>query len=162
MDCGLWFFEQAQATYRYVTAVHQKDALAQDQAARRMVANADSWGRLTQLPAAGDLMKFHVGAIKRLADSAFSRHKRGMEIGLEEAIANEQAQTKLYLKSFSRFPEKEWSDAFTLYITAVAGYTLALAGGDLADFRRQSEISREAKNALAALWADVVDANGLK
>lgn len=162
MDCGLWFFEQAQATYRYVTAVHHKDTVGQEQAARRMVANADSWGHLTKLPAAGDLMKFHVGALKRLADSAFSKHKRGIEIGLEEAIANEQAQTQFYSKSFARFPGKEWSDAFTLYITAVAGYTLALAAGDLADFRRQCEIARETKNALAVLWGDIVDANGLK
>lgn len=162
MDCGLWFFEQAQATYRYITAAHQKDVPVQEQAALRMVANADSWGRLTKLPAAGDLMKFHVGALKRLADSAFSRHKRGMEIGLEEAIVNEQAQTELYLKSFSRFPGKEWSNAFTLYITAVAGYALALAAGDLMEFRRQSEIARDAKNVLAELWCDVMDANGLK
>lgn len=162
MDCGLWWYEQAQANYRYVTAAHQKDSPGQAQAAARMVDNAVAWGRLTRLPAAGDLMKFHVGAMKRLADAAFSRHRRGMEIGLDGAIENEQAQTQLYLKSFKGFPGKEWSDSFTLYLTAVAGYTLALAAGDLADFRRQSELTREAKNSLAALWCDIVDSNGLK
>lgn len=162
MDCGLWWLEQAQATYRYVTAVHQKDGPGQDQAATRMVANAVAWGQLTRLPAAADLMKFHVGAIKRLGDSAFSRHRRGIEIGLEEAIANEQAQTQFYLKSFGRFPGKEWSDAFSLYITSVAGYTLALAAGDLEDFRRQHGIAREATNGLAAFWCEIVDANGLR
>lgn len=161
MDCALWWYEQAQATYRYVSALHQGDRDVQQRTAGGLVAHTDVWGVYTRLPAAATLMKYHVGAIKRVADSAFVRHQRGIEIGIGEALANEKAQTRLYRESFARFPEKDWSEAFLLYITATASYILALAATDTADYRRQIAIVRETKNRLAWLWADIADANGL-
>ena len=161
MDCGLWWFEQAQANYRYVTALHQKDKGAQQASAFRMVSNAETWGKLTRLEGACNLMKYHVGAMKRLADSAFVKHQRGIELGIKEALYNEEAQTDLYSRAYARFPEREWRDLFTLYITATSGYTLALSMSDTADFRKQSAILKDAKNKLAALWADIFDANVL-
>lgn len=162
MDCGLWWLEQAQATYRYVTALYQQNRPEAERAAQRMVLNADAWGTLTKMPAAGSLMKYHVGALKRLADSAFTRHRRGIELGIDEAVYNVGAQTDLYARSFARFPEKEWSDLFTLYVTASGAYTLALAAGDTADFRKQMGIVKDSKTRIAGLWSDVVDANCLK
>lgn len=162
MDCGLWWYEQAQATYRYICGVHQKSRERQEEGARRMLAAAELWGTLTRLSPAGDLMKFHVAAIKRLADSAFAKHKKGIELGFEEAVYNEQAQTRLYSAAFARFPTRDWSDLFMLYITATGGYALALAGNDTAEFRKQTAIIQDAKNRLAWLWSDIVDANCLK
>lgn len=162
MDCGLWWLEQAQATYRYVTSLHQKNKPQADQAAARMVANADAWGTLTRMPQAGSLMKYHVGAVKRLADSAFTKHKRGIELGINEALYNEKAQTDLYSRAYARFPEKMWRDLFILYITATGGYTLALAASDTADFRKQMGIVQDSKTRMAQLWTEVVDANCLK
>lgn len=162
MDCGLWWLEQSQANYRYVTGLFQKDPTLAAAAASRMVMNAEKWGSLTKLAEAGPLMKYHVGALKRLADSAFTKHRRGIELGINEAVYNEKLQTELYSRAFARFPEKAWHDLFTLYITGTGGYTLALAGADTADFRKQRAIVQDAKVRIAQLWADVCDANCLK
>lgn len=162
MDCSLWWYEQAQATYRYVSALQTRAPADQEKAAQRLLANADRWGVLTRLAPSADLMKYHVGAIKRLADSAFTRHKRGIELGIDEALHNEKAQTRLYSAAFARFPTKDWSDLFILYITATGAYTLALAASDTAEFRKQNAMVQDFKNRLAVLWSDVVDANCLR
>lgn len=162
MDCGLWWLEQSQANYRYVTALFQNEHALAGVAAARMVSNAEKWGDLTKLAEAGPLMKYHVGAMKRLADSAFTKHRRGIELGINEALYNEKRQTELYSRAFARFPDKAWRDLFILYVTGTAGYTLALAGGDTADFRKQRGIVQDAKVRISQLWADVCDANCLK
>ena len=162
MDCGLWWLEQAQANYRYVTALFQQDHTMTATSAARMVSNADKWGSMTKLAEAGPLMKFHVGAMKRLADSAFTKHRRGIELGINEALHNEKLQTALYSRALARFPEKAWHDLFILYVTGTGGYTLALAGGDTADFRKQRAIVHDAKVRIAQVWSDVCDANCLR
>jgi hypothetical protein len=126
-----------------------------------MVENADTWGVLTRLPEAAVAMKYHVGAMRRIADSAFMNHRRGIEIGFSEMETNILAQTALYRKSFQAFPDKEWTQAFGLYCTAGAGLTMALVIPDMAEFRKQKAVFTEVRLRLGDLWGRISDAHQL-
>lgn len=154
MDCGSWWFEHVQETYKYAIALHQKNAGARAAAEKRLIEGASDWGTLTGLPHASSLMATHVHALIKLADAAFIKDSASIGPAVDELLSNGRAQTDLYRNAMKDFPSGTWTQLFTLHITATGSYILALAAGDMEEFRKQYAIVREDRNRLASFWVD--------
>lgn len=154
MDCGSWWFEHIQYVHRYVSAAHLRDDEGKGDAAWNLIQHADFWGDLTRVPAAGDLMRTYVTALKRLIDGAFDKDESRTNAAVEELLRCVYDQTDLYRQKMHHFPAEEWSSLFMFHITATGGYVLALAHGDEEGFRKQYELVRGMRTRLASFWLD--------
>lgn len=151
-DCATWWFDHVGHTYMYVIAAKNGDERMQAQAVEKLVDGAEEWGKLQGSQEAGKLMAEHVAGVKHLADSAFLHDQNGMDISVESLLVNAKQQADVYVREIRDFPLDEFDRLFTTHLTATGGYTLALASGDISDFRAQYNTVIQNRNKLARFW----------
>jgi hypothetical protein len=151
-DCATWWFDHVGHTYMYVIATKNGDERMQNQAVEKLVAGAEEWGKLLGSPEAGKLMGEHVAGAKHLADSAFAKDQNGIDLAVESLLVNAKQQADLYVREMRDFPLDEFDRLFTTHLTATGGYILALAAGDISDFRTKYSETLQNRNRLARFW----------
>lgn len=151
-DCATWWFDHVGETYMYVAATNQKDQRMQANAVNKLVAGTEEWGDLLKIPAAAQLMNQHVALVKQLTDAAFAKDQGTVDAAVEALILNANHQTRLYESEIPGFPKDEFEKLFMTHVTATGGYILALASGDMADFKKNYTTVIQDRNALARFW----------
>lgn len=159
MDPSTWWFPFARESYKYALAHYESKRDVRDRIGIALLEKGAQWATLTGVPAAGPLMRAHAGFYMRLADSAWTRHKRGMDLAVDRLVANADEQGTLYVGAFARFSREEFVRLFKLYISAAGGIVLAFSKGDMDDLRRQTNAQKEGAAELAWFWNDVLEAN---
>lgn len=159
MDPSTWWFPFAREAYKYALAHYEQKREVRDRVGIALLEKGAQWGTLVGAPAAALLMKAHAGFFMRLADSAWTRHKRGMDLSVDRLVANADDQGLLYAATFARFSKDEFVRLFKLYISATGGIALAFSRSDMDDLRRQTEGQKDAAAELAWFWNDVLEAN---
>lgn len=152
MDCATWWFDHVGETYIYVLAARTGDESTKDSQTEKLLIGAQAWGGLIGVAPASELMVEHVVEVKRLADSAFAGERAGVDGAVEALLQNMDRQTDLYQRRIPGFPTDEWKRVFGTYITNTGGYILALAAGDMADFRSKYNETLQDRNSLARVW----------
>jgi len=152
VDCATWWFDHVGETYIYVLAARTGDESTKDSQTEKLLMSAQSWGGLIGVPAASEAMVEHAMEVKRLVDSAFAGERAGVDGAVESLLQNMDRQADLYGRKIPGFPTDEWKRVFGTYITNTGGYILALAAGDMADFRNRYNEAVADRNALARLW----------
>lgn len=151
-DCATWWFDHVGETYMYVVATKQQEPRMQANAVEKLVDGADEWGSLLKIEDAGKLMSNHVALVKQLADAAFAKEQGKVDEAVENLIVNAGQQTMLYEEEIPGFPKAEWEKLFLTHLSATGGYVLALASGDMADFKRNYNTVITNRNNLARFW----------
>ncbi len=151
-DCATWWFDHVGETYMYVAATNQKDARMQANAVNKLVAGTEEWGDLLRIPAAAQLMAQHVALVKQLTDAAFAKDQGTVDAAVEALILNVNHQSRLYQSEIPGFPKDEFEKLFMTHVTATGGYILALASGDMADFKKNYATVIQDRNQLARFW----------
>lgn len=136
----------------YVVATRQGDPRMQANAVNKLVDGADEWGSLLKIDDAGKLMNNHVALVKQLTDSAFAKEQQKVDEAVENLIVNSGQQTMLYEEEIPGFPKAEWEKLFLTHLSATGGYILALASGDMADFKKNYAVVIDDRNKLARFW----------
>lgn len=151
-DCATWWFDHVGETYMYVAATNQKDARMQANAVSKLVDGAEEWGSLLRIDDAARLMNEHVALVKQLTDAAFAKDQGTVDGSVEALILNANHQTRLYESEIPGFPKEEFEKLFLTHVTATGGYILALASGDMADFKKNYATVIQDRNQLARFW----------
>jgi len=151
-DCATWWFDHVGETYMYVAATNQKDARMQANAVNKLVEGAEEWGDLLKIPDATRLMNQHIALVKQLTDAAFAKDQGTVDAAVEALILNANDQTRLYESEIPGFPKQEFEKLFLTHVTATGGYILALASGDMADFKKNYATVIQDRNQLARFW----------
>jgi len=151
-DCATWWFDHVGETYMYVAATNQKDARMQANAVNKLVEGAEEWGDLLKIPDATRLMNQHIALVKQLTDAAFAKDQGTVDAAVEALILNANDQTRLYESEIPGFPKQEFEKLFLTHVTATGGYILALASGDMADFKKNYAMVIQDRNQLARFW----------
>lgn len=151
-DCATWWFDHVGETYMYVVATKGNDAQMQANAVGKLSEGAEKWGDLLDIPEAGKLMGEHVVAVKYLADGAFVKDQNAIDTAIEALLVNAKQQADVYVENIRDFPLEEFDKLFTVHITATGGYVLALASGDISDFRKNYNTVIQNRNQLARFW----------
>jgi hypothetical protein len=136
----------------YVVATRGEDPSMQASAVEKLVDGAEEWGSLLKNQEAGKLMTEHVSAVKYLIDSAFAKDQNGIDLAVEATLVNAKQQADLYVQEIRDFQLEEFDRLFTTHITATGGYILALASGDVSDFRKNYADVIKNRNQLARFW----------
>lgn len=136
----------------YVAATNQKDARMQANAVNKLVAGAEEWGSLLKIEDATRLMNQHIALVKQLTDAAFAKDQGTVDAAVEALILNAHHQTRLYESEIPGFPKEEFEKLFLTHVTATGGYILALASGDMADFKKNYATVIQDRNQLARFW----------
>lgn len=151
-DCATWWFDHVGHTYMYAVATKGEDARMQAQEVEKLAEEADEWGKLLELPQAGRLMNEHVAAVKYLIDAAFVKDSNGVDLAVEALLTNAKQQADLYVDELRDFPLQDFDRLFTTHLTATGGYVLALAAGDISDFKKNYATVIQNRNQLARFW----------
>lgn len=151
-DCATWWFDHVGETYIYVTATKQGDAKMQADAVGKLVKGTQEWEDLLKIDDAAHLMGDHVKLVKQLTDAAFTGDQATADASVEGLLQNAAQQSDLYEAEIPGFPKEEWERLFTTHITSTGGYILALASGDLADFKKNFDMTIKNRNQLAKFW----------
>jgi len=151
-DCATWWFDHVGETYMYVAATNQKDARMQANAVNKLVEGAEEWGDLLKIPDATRLMNQHIALVKQLTDAAFAKDQGTVDAAVEALILNANDQTRLYESEIPGFPKQEFEKLFLTHVTATGGYILALASGDMTDFKKNYAMVIQDRNQLARFW----------
>lgn len=151
-DCATWWFDHVGETYMYVAATRQHDPRMQGNAVEKLVAGTEEWGKLLRIPEAGKVMGEHVTLVKQLTDAAFANDQATVDASVEGLLQNAAEQADLYALKIPGFPREEWGRLFTVHITSTGGYILALASGDVADFKKNYSVTIGNRNQLARFW----------
>jgi len=151
-DCATWWFDHVGETYMYVAATNQKDARMQANAVNKLVEGAEEWGDLLKIPDATRLMNQHIALVKQLTDAAFAKDQGTVDAAVEALILNANDQTRLYESEIPGFPKQEFEKLFLTHVTAIGGYSLALASGDMADLKKNYAMGIQDRNQLARFW----------
>lgn len=155
MDCSSWWFDHVGDTYIYVLATRAGDASTQETEAGKLLDGASSWGNLIGVSEASALMTQHTLESKTLADAAFAYDQEAVNGAVDSLLSNLEDQTRLYQAKIGSFPSEEWRRLFSIYITATGGYILALAAGDMADFKAKYNQVIQNRNDLARFWGRI-------
>lgn len=151
-SCATWWFDHVGETYIYVVGVKAGDARQKEEYSRKLDQGAEEWGRLLGMPTAGDLAAVHVSALKSLADSAFAGDKASVDQAVETLMENLRSQREFYAGSIAGFPAEQWEALFSLHIASTGAYILALAAGDVRDFRSNYDAVVKGRNELGLFW----------
>lgn len=151
-DCATWWFDHVGHTYMYVIATKGEDARMQAQEVEKLSEGAQEWGKLLGSPEAGRLMAQHVSAVKYLVDSAFVKDGDGVDLAVEGLLVNAKQQADVYKDEMREFPLQEFDRLFTTHLTSTGSYILALASGDIADFKKNYATVIQNRNQLARFW----------
>lgn len=151
-DCATWWFDHVGETYMYVAATKAGDERMQAGAVDKLVEGAGKWGDLLGIPEAGKLMGEHVSAVKVLADGAFTKDQDAVDLSVETLLINARHQADLYAINLDGFPTEEFGRLFVTHITSTGGYVLALAAGDVPDFKSNYNTVIQNRNQLARFW----------
>lgn len=151
-DCATWWFDHVGETYMYVIATRQQDARMQANAVEKLLDGAEEWGNLLKIEDAGKLMNNHVVLVKQLTDAAFNKDQAKADEAVDALIVNVSQQKMVYEDEIPGFPKDEFEKLFLTHVTATGGYILALASGDMADFKRNYAIVIDDRNKLARFW----------
>lgn len=151
-DCATWWFDHVGETYMYVAATKQNDPRMQANAVNKLVEGAEEWGDLLRIPDATRLMNQHIALVKQLTDAAFAKDQGTVDAAVEALILNANDQTRLYESEIPGFPKQEFEKLFLTHVTATGGYILALASGDMADFKKNYATVIQDRNQLARFW----------
>lgn len=151
-DCATWWFDHVGETYMYVAATRQQDSRMQGNAVNKLVDGAEEWGTLLKIDDAGRLMNQHVSLVKQLTDAAFAKDQGTVDGSVEALILNANDQTRLYESTIPGFPKEEFEKLFLTHVTSTGGYILALAAGDVADFKKNYATVIQDRNQLARFW----------
>lgn len=152
MDCAGWWFDHVGATYIYVIATRAGDTTTQETEVGKLIEGSTAWGNLIGVSDASEDMTEHVAHVKILADAAFAHDQDTVNSAVDALLENLEAQTQLYQEKIPGFPAEEWRRLFSTHITATGGYVLALAAGDLPDFRAKYNQVIQNRNDLARFW----------
>lgn len=136
----------------YVIATRQGDPRMQANAVEKLVDGADEWGTLLKIEDAGKLMNNHVALVKQLTDAAFTQDQAKADEAVDALIVNVGQQKMLYEEEIPGFPKEEFEKLFLTHVTATGGYILALASGDMADFKKNYAVVIDDRNKLARFW----------
>jgi hypothetical protein len=139
-DCATWWFDHVGETYMYVAATRQGDARMQANAVNKLIEGTEEWGDLLKIEDAGRLMQNH-GKDQGTVDAA-----------VEALILNANDQTRLYESEIPGFPKEDWEKLFLTHLTSTGGYILALAAGDVKDFKKNYDQAISNRNGLARFW----------
>lgn len=151
-DCATWWFDHVGETYMYVIATRQGEPRMQANAVEKLVDGAEEWGSLLKIEDAGKLMQNHVVLVKQLTDAAFAKDQATADAAVEALIVNAAQQKMLYEEEIPGFPKEEFEKLFLTHVTATGGYILALASGDMADFKKNYAVVIDDRNKLARFW----------
>jgi hypothetical protein len=151
-DCATWWFDHVGHTYMYAVAVRGEDARMQAQEVDKLAEGAEEWGKLLDMPQASKAMGEHVAAVKYLIDAAFTKDHNAVDMAVEALLVNAKQQANLYMDEIRDFPLSEFDRLFTTHLTATGGYVLALAAGDIPDFRANYNNVVQNRNQLARFW----------
>lgn len=155
MDCSTWWFDHVGEMYIYVLATRMGNSPTQEDETSKLIDGASSWGDVIEVPEASNLMTEHVAGAKSLADSAFAKNQEAVDQAVNFLLANLDRQTEIYKTKIPGFPSEEWTKLFSLHISATGGYILALAAGDMDDFRAKYNQVLKNRNDLARFWGRV-------
>lgn len=155
MDCSSWWFDHVGETYIYVLATRAANTSTQEGEVAKLIEGASEWGGLIGVPDASELMTLHVAGAKMLADTAFAHDQNGVDEAVDSLLANLDKQSDLYEEKIPGFRTEEWRRLFSLHLTATGGYILALAAGDMEDFRTKYNQVIQNRNDLARFWLRV-------
>lgn len=151
-DCATWWFDHVGHTYMYVVATKGGDERLQAQEAAKLLEGAEEWGRLLGNEEVGKLMAQHVLGVKNLTDAAFSKDQSGIDIAVETLLVNAKQQADVYVQEIRDFPLDSFDKLFTTHLAATGGYILALASGDIGDFKSNYNTVIQNRNNLARFW----------
>lgn len=155
MDCSSWWFDHVGDTYIYVLATRAGDASTQQTEVEKLLGGSSAWGGLIGVPEASALMTEHTAGAKALADAAFTHDQEGVNGAVDSLLSNLEDQSDLYEEKIGSFPGEEWRKLFSTHITATGGYILALAAGDMADFKAKYNQVIQNRNDLARFWGRI-------
>jgi hypothetical protein len=139
-------------TYVYVLGTRIGNTSTQEEQVSKLLDGAASWGGLIGVHEASDLMNEHTLGVKALADAAFARDQDTVNSAVDLLLSNLDKQTDLYQRKIPGFPAEEWSRLFSTHITATGGYILALAAGDMIDYKAKYNQVIQNRNDLARFW----------
>lgn len=151
-DCATWWFDHVGETYMYVAATRQGDARMQANAVNKLIEGTEEWGDLLKIEDAGRLMQNHVVLVKQVTDAAFGKDQGTVDAAVEALILNANDQTRLYESEIPGFPKEDWEKLFLTHLTSTGGYILALAAGDVKDFKKNYDQAIANRNGLARFW----------
>lgn len=151
-DCATWWFDHVGETYIYVTATKQADVRMQAGAVDKLIKGAQEWEDLLKIDDAAHLMGDHVKLVKQLTDAAFIGDQATADASVEGLLRNAEQQSDLYESEIPGFPREDWEKLFTTHITSTGGYILALASGDIPDFKKNFAVTINNRNQLARFW----------